>query len=146
MSLLRGRGKYGMQVRNHGYERYFIFRRRLRWKNNRDELSCRIKKTLYLANKEHEKPKVIDVEYENMAKAKQDFCEVFNGHGNDEYVTSAWTKFSDLMNPCMYEYYKDQQANANDNNNGDGNNDGLTDEYAESLNNASRADSKICRG
>ena len=89
-------------------------------------------------DKEHEKPKVIDVEYENMAKAKQDFCEVFNGHGNDEFVTSAWTKFSDLMNPCMYEYYKDQQANANDNNNGDGNNDGLTDEYAESLNNASR--------
>ena len=47
--------------------------------------------------------------------------------------------FPDLMNPCMYEYYKDQQANANDNNNGDGNNDGLTDEYAESLNNASKA-------
>ena len=46
-------------------------------------------------DKEHEKPKVIDVEYENMAKAKQDFCEVFNGHGNDDgFVTSAWTKFS----------------------------------------------------
>ena len=30
-------------------------------------------------NKEHEGPTVLDIEYENMAKAKQDFCQVFNG-------------------------------------------------------------------
>ena len=41
-------------------------------------------------------------------------------------------KFSDLINPCVYEYYKTQKRNAN----GDG--DGLTDEYAESLNKANR--------
>ena len=64
-----------------------------------------------------------------------------SGNGNDGYVKSAWTKFSDLINPCIYQYYKDQQANANDNDNG--NNDGLTDEYAESLNRASKNNSKI---
>ena len=70
-------------------------------------------------DKEHEKPLVLDVDYMDMAKTKENFCQVFNGNGsgngNDGYVKSAWTKFSDLINPCMYQYYKDQQANANDN-------------------------------
>jgi hypothetical protein len=87
------------------------------------------------------KPAVLEVDYMDMAKTKDNFCQVFNGsgNGNDGYVISAWAKFSDLVNPCMYEYYKNQEANANDNanDNGNGNGDGLTDEYAESLNRAS---------
>src|SRR5437867_12319139 len=79
-------------------------------------------------DKEHEEPKVIDIDYENMAKTKETFCQVFDGSGKDGYVISAWTKFSDLINPCVYEYYKIQK----------GNGDGLTDEYAKALNKASR--------
>lgn len=84
-------------------------------------------------DKEHEKPLVLDIDYENMAKAKQDFCQVFNGNGNDAFVMNAWTKFSNLINPCIYEYYKIQKGDGYSHANGDG----LTDEYAESLNRAS---------
>ena len=88
---------------------------------------------------------MLDVDYMNMAKTKENFCQVFNGNGsgngNDRDVVSAWAKFSDLINPCILNIKKNQEANANDNANANtntnANNDGLTDEYAESLNRAS---------
>jgi hypothetical protein len=105
-------------------------------------------------DKEHEKPTKLDIDYENMAKTKENFYEIFNGSANDILVRNAWTKFSNLLNPCVYEYYKTHKGNGDDGNgddgNGDGNgdgggdgdDDGLTDEYAKSLNDASRADLK----
>jgi hypothetical protein len=91
------------------------------------------RRLLVWLDKEHEPPTVLDIDYENMAKAKQDFCEIFNGHGNDEHVKNAWSKFTELLGPCMYEYYqvhRDKDDDDNDN--------GLTDKYAQSLNNASK--------
>jgi len=96
---------------------------------------------IWLDKIQQPKPIMLDVDYMNIAKTKENFCQVFNGsgsgNGNDGYVISAWAKFSDLINLCMYEYYKNQQANANDNANDNDGGDGLTDEYAESLNRAS---------
>ncbi|HEY9398447.1 MAG TPA: hypothetical protein VIP29_00970 [Nitrososphaeraceae archaeon] len=89
-------------------------------------------------DKEHEGPTVLDIDYENMAKAKQDFCEILNGHGNDEHVKNAWTKFSDLINRCVYEYYKVQKNTGSGISVPAGDDEGLTDEYAKTLNKASR--------
>src|SRR4030095_7577627 len=76
-------------------------------------------------DKEHEKPTELDIDYENMAKTKENFSEIFNGNANDIFVRNAWTKFSDLINPCVYEYFKIQQANANGDDDGNGDGDGL---------------------
>jgi hypothetical protein len=96
-------------------------------------------------DKEHEKPTVLDVDYEDMAKTKRSFSQIFNGNGNDAFVSNAWTKFSDLINPCLYKYYKIQRGEAegdgddgDGDGNGDGDGDGLTEEYARSLNDATK--------
>jgi len=95
-------------------------------------------------DKEHEKPTVLDVDYEDMAKTKRSFSQIFNGNGNDAFVSNAWTKFSNLINPCLYKYYKIQRGEAEgdgddgDGDDGDGDGDGLTEEYARSLNDATK--------
>jgi hypothetical protein len=91
---------------------------------------------IWLDKNQQPKPTVLDVDYMDMAKAKQDFCQIFNGigSGNDEHVKNAWSEFSNRINPCVYEYYKFHKIQK-----GNGNGDGLTDGYAEALNNANRS-------